>query len=164
MADHQGQVTCPRCGSAAGVRSLPQLIADAEAARSVARPPADWQPSGRSGRDSALGESGGGADLGETVFEFTIAVTAQVLRRTVGHRLKQAYRQRLGPEIARARQASIRQQLQLAERHPDLRVCTVDQMVFVAGGSRAVPVSHLFRQQTSPDAAIDALAAELRAP
>jgi hypothetical protein len=163
MADHQGQVTCPRCGTAAGVRSLAELISDAQRGRSAARPQADWRPTDWSGQDTANGEPGDGPDLGETIFDFAMAVTAHVLRVTVGRRMKQAYQQRIAPEIARGRQASLSQQLQLAERHPELRICTVDQMVFLPGGNRAVPASQIFRPHVSPDAALDALVAELRA-
>ena len=87
-----------------------------------------------------------------------------MLRQTVGRPLKRYYRERLLPQAGQAREARRRQQLQLAERYPDLRVCTGDQVLFVAGGRRAIPLSRLPRRPADLDAAIRALIAELRAP
>ncbi|HEY6276860.1 MAG TPA: hypothetical protein VIX86_11070 [Streptosporangiaceae bacterium] len=153
------------------MRSLAQLIADADRGMDQAiraraeRPPASGKPFDWTGEDSALGESGGGADLGQSLFDFAVASTAYLLRQTVGRRLKQYYRERLLPEAGEAREAHRRNQLQLAERYPDLRVCISDQMIFVAGGSRAIPLDRLARHRPADlDAAIGALVAELRAP
>lgn len=168
---NQDQAMCPSCGTSAGVRSLAQMMADADRGMDQAmraraeRPPPSRKPFDWTGEDSALGESGGGADLGQSLFDFTVAATAHLLRQTAGRRLKQYYRERLLPEAGKGREARRRQQLQLAERYPDLRVCISDQMIFVAGGSRAVPFDRLARNRPADlDAAINALVAELRAP
>jgi hypothetical protein len=163
--------SCPSCGTSAGVRSLAQMMADAERGREQAmreraeRPPSGHQPFDWTSEDSALGESGGGADLGQSLFDFTVASTAYLLRQTVGRRLKRYYQERLLPEAGKAREAHRRKQLQLAERYPDLRVCISDQMIFVAGGNRAIPLDRLARNRPADlDAAMGALVAELRAP
>jgi hypothetical protein len=53
----------------------------------------------------------------------------------------------------------LREQIAIAERHPDLRACLNDQVIFLAGGSRALPMPDLAsvtREQA------DAMVASLR--
>jgi hypothetical protein len=98
------------------------------------------------------------------LFDFIVAASAHVLRQTVGRRMKRYYQERLLPEADKNRTARHRQQLELAERYPDLRICISDQVIFVAGGSRAIPLNRLRRRRPADlDAAIGALIAELRA-
>lgn len=169
MMSDQDQAACPACGQQATVRSLAQMLAASgqgigPGVRAWAeRPSPDAPLSDWSGESSALGESGGGADLGQSVFDFAMAAGAYVLHRTVGRKMKGYVRDRL-PAAESKLQARYRQQLELAERYPDLRVCIVDQVVFVMGGSRVVPLARLQgRRPADLDAAMSALVAELRA-
>jgi hypothetical protein len=99
------------------------------------------------------------------VFGFTMAAGAYVLHRTVGRKVKRYVRDRLIPAAESNLENRRRQQVELAERHPDLRVCAVDQVAFGAGGSRVLPVTRLLaRRPGDVDAAMNALVAELRAP
>jgi hypothetical protein len=166
----QDRAACPSCGARATVRSLAELVAAAgpgvnpgvwawAEGPSPGAPLSDW-----SGQSSALGESGGGADLGDSVFGFAMAAGAYVLHRTVGRRMKRYVRDHLGAAEGNLA-ARHRQQLEVYERYPDLRVCTQDQVLFVAGGRRFVPLARLpARRPADLDAALSALAAELRLP
>jgi hypothetical protein len=88
--------------------------------------------------------------------------------RSIGKRMQRAYEERIGPALE-ARAAQARQQWQqsrdeqaaIVERYPDLRGCLRDQVVFLDGGSRSVPISEIHMPVTL--AAADALVNRLRA-
>jgi hypothetical protein len=68
--------------------------------------------------------------------------------RAIGRRVKRAYEERVAPAMAARQQAvagqqeaMLREQIAIAERHPDLRACLTDQVIFLAGGSRVLPMS-----------------------
>jgi hypothetical protein len=54
----------------------------------------------------------------------------------------------------------LREQIAIAERYPDLRACLTDNVIFLAGGSRVLPMSSLRRGLTLEQA--DAAVAQLR--
>lgn len=158
---------CPCCGTSTHVRALDQLIAEAERGHDepARAPAADRTPATRRGEDYTMSESGDEGDLGQSVFDFTMAAVIHVFKRTIGQQLKRHYRDRVLPEAERAGHAYLQRQLHLAGRHPDLRVCLRDRILFTAGGTRTMPITSLFGpRQTDPELAIDALAAQLRAP
>jgi hypothetical protein len=68
--------------------------------------------------------------------------------RAIGRRVKRAYEERVAPAMAARQQAMagqqeamLREQIAIAERHPDLRACLTDQVIFLASGSRVLPMS-----------------------
>ena len=80
--------------------------------------------------------------------------------RAIGRRVKRAYEERVVPAMAAQQETVLREQIAIAERYPDLRACLTDQVVFLAGGSRVVPMSSLSRGITLEQA--DAVVAQLR--
>jgi hypothetical protein len=95
--------------------------------------------------------------------------------RAISRRLKRAFDERVVPAMAArqeqmaARQEStgrqegmLREQIAIAERYPDLRACLSDQVVFLAGGSRAVPVPMANLTGGFTLAQADAVVAQLR--
>jgi hypothetical protein len=62
--------------------------------------------------------------------------------------------------MAGRQEGVLREQIAIAERYPDLRACMNDNVVFLAGGSRAVPVPNLTGGFTLEQA--DAVVAQLR--
>jgi len=80
--------------------------------------------------------------------------------RAIGRRVKRAYEERVVPAVAAQQETVLREQIAIAERYPDLRACLTDQVVFLAGGSRVVPMSSLSRGITLEQA--DAVVAQLR--
>ena len=68
--------------------------------------------------------------------------------RAIGRLLKRAFDERVAPGDGRPPGADgrpgqddmLREQIAIAERYPDLRACMNDNVAFLAGGSRAVPV------------------------
>jgi hypothetical protein len=63
----------------------------------------------------------------------------------IGRRVKRAYEERVVPAVAGKQDAMLREQIAIAERYPDLRACLTDNVVFLAGGNRVVPMSSLSR-------------------
>jgi hypothetical protein len=78
----------------------------------------------------------------------------------IGRRVKRAYEERVVPAVAARQEAMLREQIAIAERYPDLRACLTDNVIFLAGGSRVVPMSSLSRGFTLEQA--DAVVAQLR--
>jgi hypothetical protein len=82
--------------------------------------------------------------------------------RAISRRLKRTFDERVAPAMAARQEGVLREQIAIAERYPDLRACMNDNVVFLAGGSRAVPVptSNLTGGFTLEQA--DAVVAQLR--
>ena len=86
--------------------------------------------------------------------------------RAISRRLKRALDERVGPAMAARQEAMARQegmlreQIAIAERHPDLRACLSDQLVFLAGGRRTLPMPRDLSGLTMAQA--DAIVAQLR--
>jgi hypothetical protein len=80
----------------------------------------------------------------------------------ISRRLKRAFDERVVPAMAARQEGVLREQIAIAERYPDLRACMNDNVVFLAGGNRAVPVprSNLTGGFTLEQA--DAVVAQLR--
>jgi hypothetical protein len=57
------------------------------------------------------------------------------------------------------RQALLREQIAIAQQHPDVRACMTDQVIFLAGGSRVLPMPNL---GTLTAQQADTLVAQLR--
>jgi len=80
--------------------------------------------------------------------------------RAIGRRAQRAYNERVVPAMAARQEAMLREQIAIAERHPDLRACLTDQVIFLAGGSRVLPMPSLAGGFTLEQA--DAVVARLR--
>ena len=82
------------------------------------------------------------------------------LGRKIGRRVQQAYTERVVPAMAARQEAILRDQIAIAERHPDLRACLTDKVVFLAGGSRVLPMPSIGSLLTVEQS--DALVARLQ--
>ncbi len=54
----------------------------------------------------------------------------------------------------------LREQIAIAERHPDLRACLTDKVIFLAGGHRVLPMASVTGRLTVEQS--DAVVARLR--
>jgi hypothetical protein len=101
-------------------------------------------------------------DLDQEIADVVLETATRFIGRAIGRRLRRTYEERIIPALdARAEQAR-RDQAAIVERHPDLCCCLRDQVVFLAGGTRVVPVSDISMPVTLAQA--DALVDRLRAP
>ena len=108
--------------------------------------------------NQSLGEAVGEGIEG-AVAGIALGAAAKFLGRTIGRRAQQAYTEKIVPALAQRQEAALREQDAIAERHPDLRACLTDQVFFLAGGGRVIPMPRagmLTLQQS------DALVAQLR--
>ena len=87
--------------------------------------------------------------------------------RAIGRRMKKAFEDKVIPameaKVAQAQQQfeqSRAEQDAIAARYPELRGCTKDQVVFVDGGTRTVPISEIKLPVTMAQA--DSIVAQLR--
>jgi hypothetical protein len=102
-------------------------------------------------------------DIGGAVFGAALGFAG----RAIGRRMKKAFEEKVIPAMeAKAAQAqqqfeqSRAEQDAIAARYPELRVCTKDQVVFVDGGMRTVPISEIKMPVTMAEA--DSIVARLR--
>jgi len=124
------------------------------------------------GRSRPTFDSNVGDDLGQEIAGAVLGAAFKFAGRGIGKKLQKAYEEKIGPALeARAAQAAqARQQWQpspndqaaIVQRYPDLRGCMRDQVVFLDGGSRSVPIREISMPITL--AAADALVDRLRAP
>ena len=120
---------------------------------------------GRRGPDFDFGSGGDNAvdDIGGAVLGAALGFAG----RAIGRRMKKAFEERVVPAMeAKAAQAqqqweqSKAEQDAIAARYPELRGCTKDQVVFLDGGVRTVPVSEIKMPVTMAQA--DSVVARLR--
>lgn len=98
-------------------------------------------------------------DIEGAIAGIAMGAAARFIGRKVGRRVQQAYTERVVPAMAARQQATLREQIAIAERHPDIRACLNDNVIFLAGGSRVLPMPRL---DTLTVAQADALVAQLR--
>lgn len=120
------QAATPQSGQR-GWEAEPQPI------RQDYNPGYNWDRGGSSIGDS-IGDDIAGAVLGEA---------AKFIGRAIGRRMQRTYTERVQPAMAANADAMLRNQIAIAERHPDLRGCMSDQVIFLAGGNRVLPFPNL---------------------
>jgi hypothetical protein len=99
-------------------------------------------------------------DIASAAAAVAASAAARFLGRAIGRRVQRTYEQRVLPALAARQQALLHEQIAIAERHPDLRACLADQVIFLAGGARTVPLASVTGVLTLEQS--DALVAELR--
>lgn len=108
-------------------------------------------------------------DIGQDIANAVIGGAGRFLGRAIGKKVQQALQERVIPAMqAKAAQAQQRQQQarddqpMIVQRYPDLRGCLRDQVVFLEGGTKTVPIRDIPMPITLANA--DALVSTLRAP
>jgi len=108
-----------------------------------------------------------GGNLGEDIGGAVLGAALGFAGRAFGRKMKKAFEDRVVPAMqAKMAQAQGQFEQQKAEqdaiaaRYPELRACTKDQVVFLDGGSRTVPVSEIKMPVSMAQA--DGVVAQLR--
>jgi hypothetical protein len=131
-----------------------------------ARPgqPSQSGPSSPSSRSSRSGDWPGlgdaAASLEDGVADVVLGAAARFVGRAISRRVQRTVSERVLPALAVRQEAMLREQIAIAERHPDLRACLTDQVVFLAGGHRVLPMPSLTGGFTVEQS--DAVVARLR--
>ena len=162
-------MTCPQCGGSAQVHSI-QELADLARMRLnqmqqglQASPPqsglrgweAEPQPirqgnnpgygggGGSSFDNPAYYGDGGGSSVEDDIAGVVIGEAMKFIGRAIGRRVQRTYAERVQPAMAANQEAVLRNQIAIAERHPDLQGCMNDHVIFLAGGNRVLPFPNL---------------------
>jgi hypothetical protein len=89
-----------------------------------------------------------------------VAAATKFIGRAIGRRMQRTFNERVQPALAAKQEAMLREQTAIAEKYPGLRACLTDKVVFLAGGSRVLPMAGLTGMITLAQA--DALVASLQ--
>src|ERR1700722_13702271 len=82
-----------------------------------------------------------GADTFEdAIGEAVLGAATKAIGRVIGRKMRQAYNERIVPAMAARQEAVLNERAAIAQRHPDLRACLRDQVVFLVGGTRFLPL------------------------
>lgn len=95
-----------------------------------------------------------------TAMRFVGKKIGRRVQRAVTERVLPAVTERLGSAVGGRQEAALREQIAIAERHPDLRACLTDKVIFLAGGQRVLPMPSLAGGFTVEQS--DAVVARLR--
>jgi len=127
-------------------------------------PPGGWRGIRSRARGGSDGIDLGLGDLGDDIAGAAMGVAAgaaaKFIGRAIGRKVQAAMNDRVLPAMAARQQEVLQTQIAIAERHPDLRACLTDKVIFLVGGSRVLPMPNLARLLTVDQA--DALVAQLR--
>lgn len=169
----QTGIACPQCGSAAAVHAVQELADMAkmqlgQTQQGLSAAPqqgglrgweAEPQPIRQGSNNPGYygGESAGSFD--GDIASAVLGEAAKFIGRAIGRRVQRTYAERVQPAMVAQREAMLRNQIAIAERHPDLRGCMNDQVIFLAGGKRVLPFPNLM---TLTIEQADAMVATLR--
>ena len=92
---------------------------------------------------SPIGSIGDAMSIEDDIAGAVLGAAAGFLGRAISRRVQNTVSQQVLPALAAKQEEMLKTQIAIAERHPDLRACLNDQVVFLAGGSRAVPMPNL---------------------
>ena len=87
-----------------------------------------------------------------------LGAAARFIGRAAGRRAQRVASERAMPALAAHADATAREQIAVAEKYPGLRACLEDGVIFLAGGSRVLPMPDL---NAITVAQADALVAQL---
>jgi hypothetical protein len=183
-----GQATdpCPQCGTTVAVHSISELAALAQMqlnrvqqgspqqgapqqgwnAEPQAGPLPGWAGEPQAGPPpGSFPRRPGGFDVGslgdsidQAIGDVALGAAARFIGKAVSRRLQRTVSDRIMPAMAGQQQAMLRTQIQVAEQHPDIRACLNDHVIFLAGGSRVLPMPNIAALTTEQ---ADALVAQL---
>lgn len=178
---------CPQCGSTAAVHSISELAALAQMQLNKLQPGAPqpgapqqgwnaeprsgpvpgWAGEPQAGPPQGLGGWAGrtrGYDdspvdsIDQAIADVALGAAARFIGRAVSKRVQRVMTERVMPTVTANQEAALRAQIAIAERHPGIRACMTDKVIFLAGGSRVLPMPSLSTLTTDQ---ADALVAQL---
>jgi hypothetical protein len=113
----------------------------------------------RSSGDSVFDGGSLTDDIAGAALGMAAGAAAKFIGRAVSRRVQDRLQQQVLPAMAARQQDMLQTQIAIAERHPDLCACLNDQVIFVTGGNRTLPMPNLMT--VTVDQA-DAMVAQLR--
>jgi len=157
-----GQIQGPGAGPQPGYAAGPQPGYGAGPQPGWAAEPQAGALPGRGGRQRSYSQPsdiGGDLSFGDDITGAVLGMAGRFIGRSISRRVQDKLAQQVVPAMAARQEALLREQIAIAERHPDLRACLTDQVVFLNGGNRVLPMPNL---ATVTLEQADALVATLR--
>ncbi len=125
----------------------------------------NWQGGNRQGGNwqggSGYRDYGVGGSVGDDIAGLAMGAAGRFLGRAIGRRVERAMTEKILPAMQARGQQTLATQMAIAQRYPDLRACTADKVIFLAGGSRTAPMNSVNLSAVTLEQA-DALVASLR--
>jgi hypothetical protein len=107
-------------------------------------PPGGWRGArSRTRDDFGRGDGFSLESLEGDIAGVAIGAAAKFIGRAIGRKVQRTVNDKVLPTLEARREEILRTQIAIAERHPDLRACLNDNVVFLAGGSRVQPMPNL---------------------
>ena len=123
-------------------------------------PAEPWQSQPPPRRTSSWDGMGGSSSLEDGIADAVLGAATRAIGRAISRRMRQTFNERVVPTVAARQEAVLRERMAVAQRHPDLCACLNDQVVFLAGGTRVLPLASALAVRTVEQS--DALVAQLR--
>ena len=96
----------------------------------------------------------------EGLTDAVLGVAGRALGRAISKRVRQVVEEQVVPAMAARLDTALSGRAAIAQRHPELRACLTDGVVFLAGGRRVLPLASALAVRTAEQS--DALVAQLR--
>jgi hypothetical protein len=114
----------------------------------------NWSTRGSDFDDNPLTDGIEGA-----IADVALGAAAKFIGRAISRRVQRTVNERVIPTLAAKQEPMLREQIAIAERYPEIRACMTDQVVFLDGGTRVLPIPSL---NTLTMQQADVLVAQLR--
>jgi len=112
----------------------------------------------RPSRDSSFDTGNLADDLAGAALGAAAGAAAKFIGRAISRRVQDKLQQQVLPAMAAKQQGMLEAQIAIAERHPDLCACLNDQVIFLTGGSRTLPMPNLMTvTEDQADAMVETL-------
>jgi hypothetical protein len=163
----QQQDACPRCGSTADVRSVQDLVdmyGQAQGNPMPGRGPNQQYGSGPGPGPSSVGRDWSvDTSPDQEIANIVLGAAGRFLGKALKNRMQRVAEERIVPTLNARAEQQRQDMAAIAQRYPELRACLRDQVIFLAGGTRTVPLSQVSLPQVTL-AQADAIVAQLRQP
>ena len=92
-----------------------------------------------------------------------LGAAGRFIGKAIKNRMQRVAEERVMPTLNARAEQQRQEMAAIAQRYPELRACLRDQVIFLAGGTRTVPLSEVSLPQVTL-AQADAIVARLRQP
>ncbi len=118
-----------------------------------------YQPRSYTSGDTPFDSGSVGDDIAGAVLGAAAGAAARFIGRQIGRKVQDRMTNQVLPAMMAQKQTMLQTQIAIADRHPDLCACLNDQVIFLTGGSRTLPMPNL---NTVTVEQADAMVARLR--
>ncbi len=99
----------------------------------------------------------------QEIANLVLGAAGRFIGKAIKNRMQRVAEERVMPTLNARAEQQRQEMAAIAQRYPELRACLRDQVIFLAGGTRTVPLSEVSLPQVTL-AQADAIVARLRQP